>query len=64
MKNLLFFLLLAATIAANAQIKYTLPCNSALLKRSGEIAIAQIGTQERTGHNDGYNNITNKYQHH
>jgi hypothetical protein len=53
MKLILILIILSLSISIYAQEKYTLNCRKQLLDVSLDTAIAQVGTRERTGHNDG-----------
>ncbi|MDQ1266423.1 MAG: hypothetical protein QG635_1575 [Bacteroidota bacterium] len=56
MKNIpinLLILITLLTINANGAEKYILHCPKPLLEKSLEIALAQVGTIEKTGRNDG-----------
>ncbi|MFP4527297.1 MAG: hypothetical protein ACLFQX_02000 [Candidatus Kapaibacterium sp.] len=53
MKKLILIILIAIALPAPAQRKYSLECDSQLLEASLDTAIAQVGTREPTGRNDG-----------
>ncbi len=54
MKTILIIsLLLISSLNAYSQTKYILPCGADLLEASLDSAMAQVGTVEKTGRNDG-----------